>query len=208
MRGRPWGVEGARTPWRVLSFTVKTWLWLPLVSEGARLLPCSWAPSLREAQAGGWEGSDGRPPPPAHWQPRSVTLVSRPLVFVVIYTLVLSPKCQGQCLIHAAPPTPPGAQEDSAHTLRLKRTRFPSRAGIRNVTGVVLFLLPSLLPTVPRMAAPSLPTCHRPSPSSPPNQEADSRPDSTDLFLSRPQFPLLGSGQDGSKADRPGPRSG
>lgn len=46
------------------------------------------------------------PPPPALAPLRDLSLLSP--CFVVIYMLVLSPKCQGQCLIHAAPPTPLG----------------------------------------------------------------------------------------------------
>jgi hypothetical protein len=39
-----------------------------------------------------------------HWH-CTMTLVPLPC-FVLIYTLSLPPKCQGRCLIHAAPPTP------------------------------------------------------------------------------------------------------
>lgn len=62
--------------------------------------------------AGGTEGSKDQPPPPTpHGAGTSlVTLVSYSLVFVVIYML-LSSKCQGQCLIHAVPPTLLGTEE-------------------------------------------------------------------------------------------------
>lgn len=51
---------------------------------------------------------------PAPHSPRLALLCDLGLLFscfVVIYMLVLSSKCQGQCLIHAVPPTLLGTEE-------------------------------------------------------------------------------------------------
>lgn len=147
------------------SFKSKRSTRLPLVSEDTRLLPCSWLPA---SGSPGWrrEGSTIAPTP-AHWQPRSATLISRPRVFVVIYTLLLSPKCQGQCLIHAAPPTPPGTQgRFNTHSAGLNRTSSPPGLEPECDRSRVVFTS-FLSPTVPRIQLHRRQPATLPAPSSP-----------------------------------------
>lgn len=101
---------------------------------------------------GRWLGRQPRPPPsPPNLPPRLLApfcdlglLFS---CFVVFHGLVLSLKCQGQCLIHAAPPTPLWhIKKDSKRTPGLE-------SGLSLVVISVILFFTSFLPSVPRMAA-------------------------------------------------------